>query len=70
MRINIPSRDIERQRWLAMHTPTLERHSTVDYGHDLQFVFSGAPTEPRLRLLIDEVAPMVRDRVASARAGR
>lgn len=43
-------------------------HLALDLGFST-FVFSGEPTEPRLRTLIEEIAPLVVDRLADARAG-
>jgi alkanesulfonate monooxygenase SsuD/methylene tetrahydromethanopterin reductase-like flavin-dependent oxidoreductase (luciferase family) len=44
-------------------------HLAVDHGFGT-FVLWGVPTEPRLRMFIEEIAPAVRERVASIRAYR
>ena len=44
-------------------------HLAVDHGFST-FVLWGVPTEPRLRMFIEEIAPAVRERVATIRANR
>lgn len=44
-------------------------HLAVDHGFG-SFILWGVPTEPRLRMFIEEIAPAVRERVASIRAYR
>jgi len=51
------------------HWVDLLTHLAVDHGF-ATFVLWGEPTPPRLRMLVDEVAPAVKERVAEARASR
>ena len=51
-----------REHWVEVLT-----HLAVDHGFST-FVLWGAPTAPRLRMFIEEIAPAVRERVEEVRA--
>lgn len=53
-----------RDHWVNVLT-----HLAVDHGFST-FVLWGVPTAPRLRMFIEEIAPVVRERVAEVRASR
>ena len=53
-----------RDHWVDVLT-----HLAVDHGFST-FVLWGVPTAPRLRMFIDEIAPAVKERVATVRASR
>ncbi|MFL5761996.1 MAG: hypothetical protein ACJ789_20035 [Thermomicrobiales bacterium] len=53
-----------RDHWVEVLT-----HLAVDHGFST-FVLWGVPTAPRLRMFIEEITPVVTERVAAARAGR
>ena len=53
-----------RDHWVNVLT-----HLAVDHGFST-FVLWGVPTAPRLRMFIEEIAPIVRERVAEVRSGR
>jgi alkanesulfonate monooxygenase SsuD/methylene tetrahydromethanopterin reductase-like flavin-dependent oxidoreductase (luciferase family) len=53
-----------RDHWVSVLT-----RLAVDHGFST-FVLWGVPTAARLRMFIEEIAPAVRERVATVRAGR
>jgi alkanesulfonate monooxygenase SsuD/methylene tetrahydromethanopterin reductase-like flavin-dependent oxidoreductase (luciferase family) len=53
-----------RDHWVNVLT-----HLAVDHGFST-FVLWGVPAAPRLRMFIDEIAPVVKERVAEVRATR
>jgi alkanesulfonate monooxygenase SsuD/methylene tetrahydromethanopterin reductase-like flavin-dependent oxidoreductase (luciferase family) len=53
-----------RDHWVEVLT-----HLATDHGFST-FILWGVPTAPRLRMFIEEIAPVVKERVAKARSAR